>query len=383
MPPPAVASPKHPDFLFRQTEPPNGGPPPELMLRDFATAPDLFYVRNHGPTPTPDPATYRLRVGGLVARELSLSLDELRRSFPVHTVPATLQCAGNRRADLIRVAPIPGEVPWGGEAISHGEWTGARLADVLAAAGVDRSDGSAARHVEFLGLDRAEKEGKRYDFGGSIPLAKALADETLLAYALNGSPLPALHGFPVRALVPGYIGARSVKWLDQVHVRPDPSPNQFQAKQYRLYPADVRADTADPARGLPLGETAVNADICRVESAADGTNVTIEGWAIGGGGRAVSRVEVSTDDGTTWKQATFTGLDAGPWAWRFWRAEVPGPAPAALCARAWDTAANTQPERAETLWNFKGYANNAWARWPVPAGAETTTATGREIEYFI
>ncbi len=371
-------TPKHPAFIFRQPEPPNGGPPPELMLRDFATAPDLFYVRNHGPTPAPDPATYRLRVHGLVTRELLLSLEDLRRDFPAHTVPATLQCAGNRRVDLIRVAPIPGEVPWGGEAISHGEWTGTRLADVLAAAGLDHEQ---ARHVEFLGLDRAEKDGKRYDFGGSIPLAKALAGETLLAYALRGAPLPALHGFPLRALVPGYIGARSVKWLEQIIVRPDPSPNQFQAKQYRLYPADARADTAEPACGLPLGETAVNADICHVEPTAGGTRVAVTGWAIGGGGRAVARVEVSPDEGATWTQATFTGPDAGPWAWRFWRADLPG-SPAALCARAWDTAANTQPERAEHLWNFKGYANNAWPRWPLPTGGEVGEPV-REIEYFI
>ena len=263
---------------------------------------------------------------------------------------------------MIRVAPIPGEVPWGGEAISHGEWTGARLADVLAAAGVDRD--AAPRHVEFLGLDRAEKEGKRYDFGGSIPLEKALSGETLLAYALNGQPLPALHGFPVRALVPGYIGARSVKWLERVVVRTDPSPNQFQAKQYRLYPADARASTADPARGLPLGETAVNSDICRVEPvAADG-----------------ARVEVSADEGATWTQAEFAGPDPGPWAWRFWRAELPA-SPTTLCARAWDTAANTQPERAEGLWNFKGYANNAWPRWPVVSVEPTEPV--REIEYFI
>lgn len=377
----SFSSPKHPAFLFRQPEPPNGGPPPELMLRDFVTDEALFYVRNHGPTPSLDATTWRLHVGGLVGRELCLSLDDLRRDFAAHTVPATLQCAGNRRADLIRVAPIPGEVPWGGEAISHGEWTGARLADVLAAAGLDRDQG--ARHVEFLGLDHAEKEGKRYEFGGSIPLEKALAAETLLAYALNGRPLPTLHGFPVRAVVPGYIGARSVKWLGRIVVRADPSPNQFQAKQYRLYPAVVRAATADPAHGLPLGETAVNADVCRVKPANHGAAVVtvVEGWAIGGGGRAVARVEVSTDEGATWTQATLVGPDAGPWGWRFWRAELPA-APATIVARAWDTAANVQPEHAANLWNFKGYANNAWSRWPVTAGPETGEPV-REIEYFI
>ena len=374
----STPTPKHPAFIFRQSEPPNGGPPPALMLRDFTTPEDLFYVRNHGPTPSPDPATYRLSVKGLVTRELLLTVEELRRDFPAHTVPATLQCAGNRRDALIRVAPIPGEVPWGGEAISHGTWTGARLADVLAKAGVDHAE---ARYVEFIGLDRAEKEGKRYDFGGSIPLTKALAGETLLAYALNGQPLPAVHGFPVRALVPGYIGARSVKWLEHVVLRSDPSPNQFQAKQYRLYPADARADTADPARGLPLGETAVNSDICRVEPTHDGTRVAVEGWAIGGGGRAVARVEVSADGGTTWTQAELAGPDEGPWAWRFWRTELPV-APVTLCARAWDTAANTQPERTEGLWNFKGYANNAWPRWPVPESAAPAEPV-REIEYFI
>lgn len=377
------ALPKHPAFLLRQLDPPNGGPPPDHVLRNFVTPTDLFFTRNHGPIPELDVATYRLPVRGLVRQPLELSVDGLRRNFPRHTVPATIQCAGNRRDDLMRLAPVPGEVPWGGEAISHGEWTGARLADVLAAAGVDTAAGAA--HVEFIGLDHAQKEGRRYEFGGSVPLDKALSPETLLAYEMNGAPLTPLHGFPLRAVVPGFIGARSVKWLSVVNVRPDPSPNQFQSKYYRLFPTSARPETVDWGTGMELGELSVNSFICGVRAGPDHT--VVEGWAMAGGGRPVRRVEVSADHGAHWTEARLRagdGVDAR-WSWCFWCAELPGE-PEEIVARAWDSAANTQPESAAGLWNFKGYMNNAWHRvrpgaasgWPL-GGLER----GQEIDYFI
>ena len=197
---------KHPDFIYYQKEPLNGAPPPFLARGEFITPFDLFYVRS----PRQYPAAFRRRVPpehpGLVARPVELSLGQLRRDFPAHRIGVTLQCAGNRRDELKQVKDIPGEAPWAGNAISHGVWTGARLADVLAHAGLDRAR---ARFVEFIGHDKAAKKDHPH-FGGSVPLSKALAPETLLAYELDGQPLPVVHGFPVRAIVPGYLGrARS------------------------------------------------------------------------------------------------------------------------------------------------------------------------------
>ncbi len=241
---------KHPAFIFYEKEPFNGGPPPRLARDEYITPHDLFYVRCHGDVPTLAAAGYRLHVKGLVARPLELSLETLRADFPAHTVAATLQCAGNRRDELIQIEEIPGESPWTGNAISHGVWTGARLSDVLARAGVSPTE---ARFVEFIGHDKTAKKGHP-PFGGSVPLSKALAPETLLAYALDGQPLPPIHGFPVRALVPGYLGARSVKWLREINVL-DRSRRTiiFQAEEYRLHPATATQGAPRCRPGIAAG----------------------------------------------------------------------------------------------------------------------------------
>ncbi len=360
---------KHPDFIFYDKEPLNGAPPPFLARGEFITPFDLFYIRSHGPIPELSAVDYRLTVQGLVGQPTQYSLEQLRRNFPVHTVAATLQCAGNRRDELIQVKNIPGESPWAGNAISHGVWTGVRLADVLAHAGLDHAR---ARFVEFIGHDETAKEHHPL-FGGSVPISKALAPETLLAFALDGQPLPAVHGFPVRALVPGYLGARSVKWLREINVLDHPSENVFQAEEYRLHPATASKEDHDSKAALPMGEMPVTSYICRVRRGhpGGGDPMVIEGYAYVGGGHEIHRVEISEDGGENWTQAQLlplpsTGLqagdeEAGRWSWRFWRVELPAAemAPVQLIVRAWDTAANTQPARPEDVWNFHGYGNNA------------------------
>ena len=360
---------KHEDFIYYETEPFNGAPPPFLARGEFITPLDLFYVRCHGNIPALDAAKYRLRIGGLVARPTELTLEQLRSDFPAHQVGVTLQCAGNRRDELIQVKDIPGQAPWSGNAISHGIWTGARLADVLAMVGLDRE---AAKFVEFIGHDETEKPGHPV-FGGSVPLAKALAPETLLAYALDGQPLPVAHGFPVRALVPGYLGARSVKWLHEINVLDQPSDNVFQAEEYRLHPAAATKQHHDASKALPMGEMPITSYICRVQRGQPGGGhpMVVEGYAYVGGGHEVHRVEVSEDGGAQWIQAELLPLPAGGlqvqdeesgrWCWRFWRAELPAAekVPVQLTVRAWDTGANTQPSCPEDVWNFQGYGNNA------------------------
>ena len=367
--PTPVETTKHPEFIYYEKEPLNGAPPPYLARGAFITPFDLFYIRCHGNIPALDAAEYRLGIKGLVAKPLELSLEQLRRDFPAHHVAATLQCAGNRRDELIQVKDIPGEAPWAGNAISHGVWTGARLADVLTRAGLDQTQ---AEFVEFIGHDKAEKNDHPR-FGGSVPLSKALAPETLLAYELDGRPLPVVHGFPLRAIVPGYLGARSVKWLHEINVLDHPSENLFQAEEYRLHPASASKQDHDVKTALPMGEMPVTSYICQVHRGKPGGKdpMVIEGYAYVGGGNEIHRVELSEDEGEHWTQARLLPIpadglqagdeEAGRWTWRFWRAELPAAelAPVQLIVRAWDTAANTQPARAEDVWNFKGYGNNA------------------------
>lgn len=357
---------KHPDLIVHSAEPFNAGPPPDLLIREAITPNELFFVRNHGTIPAIDATAYRLEVRGLVERPLSLSLDDLRASFPRRAVAATLQCAGNRRRELLRVAGIPNEVPWDLEAVSHAEWAGASLRDVLERAGI--AEGAA--HVALTSLDEVERHGRVFGFGGSIPLDKALGPEVLLAYEMNGAPLPPVHGAPLRLVVPGYIGARSVKWLGEIVVQVGPSENYFQSVAYRLFPPDATAATAIVEDGRMLGELFVSAAICSPQDGdtlPDG-DVVVRGYAVGQEAAPLDRVELSADGGDTWTRATLTGRSQ-PWAWQLWEAriELP-PGDATIIARAFDAQGHAQPADPGRTWNFKGYMNNAWHRIGVRVG---------------
>ena len=253
-----------------------------------------------------------------------------------------------------------------GGAIGTARWRGVRLCDVLEDAGV--RDGAA--HVAFQAVDEAPEAEPPQAFGASISLSKARSEEVLLAWQMNDEPLRREHGGPLRVVVPGYTGARSVKWLTQVTVQAQPSDNYFQARSYRIFPADTDPATAPAELGLPLNQLAVNSAIL---APADGAHVVsggveVLGYAIAGDGRRVERVDVSPDGGGSWRQAELLD-DLGPWAWRRWRTEVDLPVGTQeVIARAWDSAATQQVERPESTWNPKGYANNAWPRVRVHAG---------------
>jgi len=360
--------------IVHEREPFNAEPAPADLLASAVTPTAAFYARNHGPIPRVDPRGWVLHVDGLVGRPLRLSLDELRDGrFPVRRETATLQCAGNRRRGLLEVRDIPGEAPWGPGATGTAVWEGVALADVLDVA----SPSGGASDVAFVGHDRTGETEPPEPFGGSIPLRKGRRSEVLLAWAMNGEPLPVEHGAPLRAVVPGYVGARSVKWLDRIEVRDRPWGGFFQDVAYRLLP--VEGEPA-PGAGIPLGEIALNAAILAPEDdeRLDAGPAVVRGYAFAGGERRVARVDVSVDGGEHWRQADL-GEDHGRWAWRLWSCEVELPAGRAeLVARAWDSAGASQPERPGPLWNPKGYVNNAWSRVAVdvrdPAAGDAPTA---------
>jgi sulfite oxidase len=322
-------------------EPLNAETPLRSLCRSFVTPTERFFVRNHGPVPAVDEDEYRLALAGEVHEPLVLSLRELRERFARATVTATLACAGNRRSDL---NPVPDGIPWGAGAVGNAVWTGIRLGDLLRAAGI----GADARHVAFTGVDRADAGGRREPFAGSIPLEKALADEVLLAYEMNGEPLEPEHGFPLRAVVPGYVGARSVKWLSEISVRSSPSSSFFQTTDYTL-------------DGSPLGEGALNSAICDGGLVRGGRS-RVEGYAVSGAGRPLDRVEVSGDGGRSWRPASLRETGE-PWSWRLWHAEVDvRPDSPELVVRAWESSGEGQPEAPPTVRNPRGYMNNAWHR---------------------
>jgi sulfite oxidase len=351
---------KRDDMVVHEVDPYNAEPPPAALAGEDITPLDTFYSRNHGPVPEVDPDGWTLRVDGLVDRPATFGLDDLRRMFVEHDETATLQCAGNRRAGLIEVRDIPGEAPWGPAATATARWTGIRLADLLRHVGVHHE----ATHVAFTGADVATSPDTGGPFGGSIPARKALMPEVLLAWSMNGAPLPAIHGAPVRIVAPGYIGARSVKWLERITVRDTPSDNFFQTSTYRLLPPDVDPSNTGPGDGVALGLVAVNSDVLRPDHDARVPvgPIAVTGYAFAGGDRTVVRVDVSSDNGRTWSQAELAD-QLSPWAWRHWSATVEVPRGAVtVLARAWDSSAALQPERPEYVWNPKGYVNNSWAR---------------------
>ncbi len=341
-----------------QEHPLNAGTPLERLCSSFLTPSELFFVRTHGSLPAIERDTYRLGVGGLVQQPLELSLLDLLKQFEQHTLTATLVCAGSRRKELASIRPLPGELLWDADPISTARWRGVRLAEVLAAAGIQEE----ARYVEFRGQDQARIEGTQTFFTSSISLAKALEPEVLLVYEMNDEPLTREHGFPLRVLVPGYIGARSVKWLREITLLNSPSTNYFQERDYKLFPPGVTAENVDWSQGQPLEELVLNAVIC---TPGDGETrpagpTSVRGYAINGGHAAIERVELSTDEGMTWTPATIT-TRADRWVWCLWETTLNlPPGPCQLTVRAWDAAGQTQPADARPLWNFKGYANHAW-----------------------
>jgi sulfite oxidase len=347
------------DLIVRSAAPFNAEPALAALVASPITPVKHFYVRNHGPTPKIAAEGFKIRVEGMVNKPLELSLADLKDRFRKQSAEATLTCAGNRREEMSEIKPVGG-VQWQAGAIGHAHWTGVGLAEVLNAAGLKQG----AMHVWFEGLDSIEqKDGSTTPFGGSIPLDKALAKDApaLLCHTMNDEPLTAEHGAPLRTLIPGFIGARSVKWLAKIVVSDRPSPNHYLAEAYKLVQTEDKQELADAD---PIYAFPVNAAIC---SPADGTKLNagrakIAGYALpcGEPGCTISKVELSTDGGKNWSAAKLEGQPQA-FAWRLWTAEVELPAGKHhLIVRAADSQGHTMPEKPE--WNIKGYLYNGWHR---------------------
>ncbi len=357
---PPAATIDNPRLIVHSRQPYNAEPPTGQLRASFVTPAGGFYVRSHGATPLLDAGSHRLRVTGRVATELDLSMDELRDRFPARTVSATMQCAGNRRADMQRVRPVSGD-PWAPGAIGNADWHGVSLAAVLRAAGAEQ-DGT--HHVAFACADECHLDGRTVRYGASIPMPKALGPEVLLAYGMNGADLAAEHGAPLRVVVPGYAGVRSPKWVHTLTVQDRPSDNPIQAGDYKLFPPHVTQRTADPARGITINALPLNSAICEPAPHArlPPGALTVRGYATVSD-RTVVRVDVSPDGGRTWSQAALEDHGGGPWCWTFWNATLDLPkGEHELAVRAWDDAGQTQPALVDDTWNYKGYLSAAWHR---------------------
>jgi len=312
---------------------------PLAALDGAAVVPNgQFYVRNHFPVPDLDAGTWRLQVGGMVGRPLALSFGELR-AMPSKTVVATLECAGNGRSVLD--SAVAGE-QWGLGAVGSAAWTGVPLADVLRLAGSETS----AREMVFRGADCGQVEGRDgpVHFERSLPLRYLRSAGALLAYAMNGRPLPRLHGYPLRLIVPGWYGVASVKWLTGIELTDRTFDGHFQADRYHI-------------GGEPLALQAVRSVITAPQpgETLEPGDLVVRGLAWSGAA-PIARVEVSIGP-WPWRSATLTG-GQHLHGWQPWelRARLERPGTVLIWAKATDLAGRAQPDQA--CWNRFGYAIN-------------------------
>jgi sulfane dehydrogenase subunit SoxC len=330
----------------------NHGMPLEA-LRHAVTPVGLHYLLVHYDIPMVG-GDWRLQLGGRVQRPLTLDLEQIRQQ-PAVTEAVTMECAGNGRA---RLEPHITSQPWLLEAVGTGEWTGIRLRPLLEQAGLLED----AVEIVFEGLDRGFEGDAEQSYARSLTLEQALDDDLLLAFELNGVPLPPQHGYPLRLVVPGWYGMTNVKWLTSIMAVSEPFAGYQQARAYRW-----REREDDP--GTPVTRMAPRALMAppgipefmtRERTVPAGAEVLLEGRAWSGWG-SIESVEVSADGGLSWRPAQLSE-PAGRHAWRGWSYAwaPPGEGRYELCCRASDSAGNVQPP--QPVWNVGGYGNNAVQR---------------------
>jgi len=305
---------------------------------DFITPTDQHYVRSHFAVPQIDAAAWTLQVKGAVGQPLTLTLDQLR-ALPKVSRVVTLECAGNGRQFLNPA--VPG-VQWQRGAVSTAEWTGVRLADLLAKAGVATD----ATRVAFEGVDRGEVKNTPFPpgpiaFNRSLSLEEAKARDVIVAFAINGQPLPPAHGAPARLIVPGCYGMASVKWLSSIEAIKGDSGSYWETTDYAYWDRSSGHPRRRPLMGLQVKSLIARPSPNGTVTRGATTEIAGAAWSDG----AVTRVEVSTDGGTTWRDAEFVDPE-GAFTWRRWRHrwQVPTTGTAAvLMSRATDARGRTQP----------------------------------------
>jgi DMSO/TMAO reductase YedYZ molybdopterin-dependent catalytic subunit len=340
------------DRLIRLSAHPPDYETPVALLDSAITPAEHFFVRSHLPVPTPlDAAAWRLAVDGEVRQPLSLSVSDLRALRAV-TTTVTLECAGNGRAFF--TPPVAG-IQWTKGAVGTARWTGARLADILARAGAAQT----ARWVHMSGADRPP--GTMPPFVRQVPMAKAVHPDTIVAYEMNGQPIPPVHGFPLRAIIPGWEGAYAMKWLTRLHVSTTGSDSFWVAAAYRYPVRRVAPGAAVDAKDMaPLTGLVVKS---LITTPLDGATLGVGPVTVGGfawaGETDIARVEVSTDHGVTWRPAQLIG-SRQQYTWRrfAYRFIADRPASYLLLSRATDARGSVQPAVAH--WNPSGYLWNQY-----------------------
>nr|AGL39997.1 nitrite reductase [Pyrus calleryana]AGL39998.1 nitrite reductase [Pyrus calleryana] len=351
-----------------------------LMHHGFITPVPLHYVRNHGIVPKATWQDWTVEITGLVRRPTRFTMDQLVREFKPREFPVTLVCAGNRRKEQNLVKQTIG-FNWGAAGISNSVWRGIPLCEVLKRCGI-RSRKNGALNVCFEGAeDLPGGGGTKYGTSLRKEVVMDPSRDIILAYMQNGEPLAPDHGFPVRVIIPGFIGGRMVKWLKRIVVTTSESDNYYHFKDNRVLPSHVDAELANAEAWWYKPECIINElnidsvittpcheEILPINSYTTQLPYTIKGYAYSGGGKKVTRVEITMDGGDTWHVCTLDHQERPNkygkyWCWCFWSLEVEVLdllAAKEIAVRAWDETLNTQPEK--LVWNVMGMMNNCWFR---------------------
>ncbi|KAG1677417.1 hypothetical protein FOA52_001872 [Chlamydomonas sp. UWO 241] len=369
-----------------------------LMAAGFITPPSLHYVRNHGPAPRGNWGSHRVNIGGPGVRTpLALTMDEIV-AMPSVRIPVTLVCAGNRRKEENMIKKSIG-FNWGPCAVSTSYWTGVRLRDLLLAAGVKTPE-EGAHHVCFRGPKGELPKGSDGSYGTSVTLQKAMdpASDVIVVYKQNDRWLTPDHGFPVRIIIPGFIGGRMIKWLEDITVTEVESDNFYHFMDNRVLPSHVDEEIANKEGwwfkpDFIINNLNINSAVAKpwhdeVVSLASNAPYTVKGYAYAGGGARIIRVEISLDDGVSWRLADIKRFEkpnayGKHWCWVHWDIEVKTfdfLGPKELLLRAWDEDMNTQP--AVITWNVMGMMNNSYFRIKIhPFRDEVTQQIGLRFQH--
>ncbi|KAK8023657.1 NADH-cytochrome B5 reductase [Apiospora rasikravindrae] len=366
---------KHPDMLHLLQFPYNGEPP-------SASSP----TRSSLPIPYTS-----FTLDGLVQNPRAFTLDDLmdESKFPRVEKTVTMQCSGTRRIEqIIKYAGQGDEVPqapWAEGAIGTAHYVGISLKKVVKACG-GLVDG--AKHLELYGADTYFKDDEAMNYLVSVPWSKAKANEVLLAWEMNGETLPRIHGYPLRVVVLGYIGARSVKWLYRIKAIKEPSRAPVQSKEYLYFPQQVGKHNLKMTDGIQIQEMPVSSAIMSPwtkQVVIHNGKIRCKGWAYSGGGRWPERVELSTDGGFNWYTIPLENLSQKrKWTWRTWEFDLPCDVEGwiEIVCRCWDNSLNTQPPDVRTAWNWGLHVTSSCHRVSVYSVNKTRPVTKARLDEF-
>ncbi|KAL6710310.1 hypothetical protein ACN47E_009256 [Coniothyrium glycines] len=379
---------KSEDMIHVLQFPYNGESPRERLVQTEITRNKDHFVRNHGGIPEIDPARYFFEVEGLVNQPKKITLAELQdeSKFPRLKKTITLQCSGTRRIEQIHDYPGDGDelinAPWGEGAIGTATYVGVSMKKVIKYCGGLKDGG---KHLEFFGADTYFKKGHVYNYAVSVPCRKMKVNEVMLVWEMNGEPLPAIHGAPLRVVVMGYIGARSVKWLTRINVIDKESMAPVQMKEYLYYTPQLGKQNVTYSNGFSIQTmpvaSAIMTPVDRDIIVHDG-KIKLTGWAYSGSGWPV-RVEVSNDGGGVWYEVPFENLSTKYFhAWRIWHYEIPVDAEGWLefCVRCWDDAMNTQPTFVRSAWNWDLHVTSSCHRVKLYSVNKTRPQTAKRLK---